>query len=131
MTLLKNIFLAVFARALLYILGAPLLAIGTISGLMGANGAQYYRLLAIVLDILGCVLGGPVWNKLFFKKGSKPLVKFGYITTMSFVFAQSHEHLNGFGRAIYNAIEKADPGHMEGAKTPKYLSIYSLYWHLN
>jgi hypothetical protein len=125
---IRNIFLSILARALLYILGAPLLVISTASGLLGGYGPEYYRLIAIVLDILGCVLGGPVWNIIFFKKGAKPEVKFGSVTTMSFVFAFNYENFNDLGRAIYNAVEWKDPGHMERAKFPTFLQKYILYW---
>lgn len=128
MTLATNIFLSALARGLLYILGAPLLAISTALGLLGGYGTDYYRLIAITLDILGCVLGGPVWNVIFFKRGTQPTVKFGGVITMSFVFAHNYHNLNWLGRAIYDAIEWKDPGHMERAKTPSYLYTYYLYW---
>jgi hypothetical protein len=127
--LVKNIFLSIFARTLLYVLGAPLLIFGTALGLIGGYGVNYYRLIAITLDILGCVLGGPVWNVIFFKRGASPTVRFGGVITMSFVFAHNYVNLNGLGRSIYDAIEYCDPGHMETAKNPTYLYTYHLYWH--
>ena len=123
-----NFLLMLFARVLLQILGLPLLAFGILVGLIGGNGAEYYRMLAIVLDILGCVLGGPTWNFLFFKWLREPEIQFGNITTMSFVFAHNKDNLNLFGLAIYDAIEWVDPGHMEKAKSPKYLEIYFNHW---
>ncbi len=125
MKLTGNIALAVFARVMLYVLSVPLIICSVTTlpfkGALYATG--YFRTIAIVLDIVGNVIGGPVWNILFFKSGSGPEHKFGGIITMSFVFAMNYdlETLNNLGRSTCRFLEFCDKGHLEESKNPSYL----------
>lgn len=109
-----NIFLAFVARVLLYILSIPLL-VCSIPLSCDKNGGfnSYTRQLALTLDVLGNVLGGPVWNYLFIKDRKSQVVKFGSrYDTMSFVFAMNRHNLSCLGRTIVKLLETLDPGHL-------------------
>jgi hypothetical protein len=128
-----NIFLACLARTLLYVLSVPLIILSVPLAFNYYQISQYWRLISIVLDIVGCVIGGPVWNLIFFKWNARPVVKFGSIITMSFVFAYNVDQgtLNGFGRSICRFLEARDPGHLQRSLNPEYLLTYYLYWKLD
>jgi hypothetical protein len=126
--LILNIFLAFIARILLYVLSAPLVILSALTALAGGYSVNYWRTVAIVLDIVGCVIGGPVWNKILLKSDSE--VRFGGIITMSFVLAHNYEagNLTSFGNAICKFLEFVDPGHLQAARTPTYLLTYYMNW---
>lgn len=109
---LLNIALALLATTLLYVLSSPLwIGSMVLSCRKKGDTNHYTRQLALTLDVLGNVIGGPVWNLLFLKNA---IVKFGSrFDTMSFVFAMNRENLTGFGKLIVKLLETLDPGHLE------------------
>lgn len=106
--------LVLLAKFLLYILSVPLLVFGVIISARQKCLSDYFRRLAITLDILGNVLGGPVWNKIFLKEAN--VIVFGSRhDTMSFVFGMNTNNLTGFGKLITKLLETIDPGHLKDA----------------
>lgn len=114
---LLNIFLALVARVLLYILSFPLFVFSIPLSCNKKGGFDSYtRQLALILDVLGNVLGGPVWNLIFINDKKSLIVKFGSrFDTMSFVFAMNRHNLTWIGNRIVNLLETLDPGHLKRA----------------
>ena len=85
--------------------------------------ATYFYELACVIDELGNVIGGPVWNVIFFKWGRKPMLLFGSRKeTMSMVFGVNFNgqslkatDLNLLAVTICKIIDLLDRGHMARA----------------
>ena len=119
---LLNIFLVFIARTGLYILSIPLFVISILISLIrffkvkGNPVAKYFLDLAIALDVLANVLGGPVWNLIFLK--GNVVVKFGSrFDTMSFVFGMNKAAgtLNKFGLFWCWFLNKLEKDHVEKA----------------
>lgn len=119
MSWLLNIGLALLAVLLLYALSALLWVGSMMLSCRKKGDTEYYtRQLALVLDVLGNVIGGPVWNLIFIKNKNAQIVKFGSrFDTMSFVFAMNRHNLTWAGIVIVNLLEKIDPGHLNDAVT--------------
>lgn len=106
-----NLLLVIVARVLLWILSLPLFLFGIVTS---KDKKSYNRQLALTLDVLGNVLGGPFWNLIFIKNKEAQIVKFGSrFDTMSFVFAMNRHNLTGLGKFIINLLETLDPGHLD------------------
>lgn len=98
---------------LLWILSFPLFLFG-IS--LSKDKKRYNRNLALTLDVLGNVIGGPVWDLIFIKDKKALIVRFGSrYDTMSFVFAMNRHNLTRLGKFIVYILETIDPGHLDGA----------------
>lgn len=107
-------FLVFVARVLLYIISIPLLVFGIVLSSRQKCLSDYFRRLAITLDILGNVLGGPVWNRIFLKEAN--VIVFGSRhDTMSFVFGMNRNNLTRLGKFIVRILETIDPGHLNDA----------------
>lgn len=129
---LRNIFLTLIAAGTLSLLGKWLLIGSVIICIVRAIRhldreplAAYFFEEACAIDELANVHGGPVWNLIFFKRGSKPRVKFGSRkVTMSMVFGVNipENTLNKFAKAcIWIFVELWDRGHMKRAEQNYYL----------
>lgn len=111
---LINFLLAVLSLFLIWILALPLYIIG----LFIVRIHHVYHLdIAISLDQLGGVIGGPLFNRILRKKGGH---KFGNPDeTISFVLGELKEsgHLTKLGKFIADKLNQIDPNHVENAKS--------------
>lgn len=109
---LNGLILAIVA----YILGKILLPIFLLLGLVLSTRKTYNEYLlkiAISIDILGNVVGGPLLTRILVKSNDNP---FGSITdTISYVIALNkfHKNLTGTGRLVANILDTLDPGHTD------------------
>lgn len=111
---LINFLLAVLSLFLVWVLAIPLYFIGL---LIVKIHHVYHLNIAISLDQLGNVLGGPLFNRTLRKKGGH---KFGHPDeTISFVLGENKEsgHLTKLGKFIADKLNKIDPNHVENAKS--------------
>lgn len=123
-----NFGLFVLAIGLLYFLSVPLFLCSILILVAKRKLSNYFWELACVVDELGNVLGGPVWNLIFFKRGIKPMLSFGSRKeTMSMVFGVNitgqpleATDLNLIGVAVCKIIDFLDKGHMARAATNYY-----------
>lgn len=108
-----NFLLVIVARVLLWIFSFPLFVFGLCAS---EDKRKYNRQLALTLDVLGNVIGGPFWNFIFIKDKSAQIVKFGSrLDTISFVLAMNRHNLTRAGKLITRILEKLDKGHLDDA----------------
>lgn len=165
MKLVINILLALIARISLYVLSAPLFITSLVLCIIkwvkyrikqirpDEPVAKFFLRLAEVMDIMACVLGGPVWNLILFKWNARPKIVFGHIRdTMSFVFGSNAEkyycekkflkwkiryfkikteNLNGFGLFWCYVLEIADKDHLKQSVNPSKPKYEFLYFRSN
>jgi len=109
---LISFLLAVIALLLVWVLALPLYVLGIF--IVKIHHA-YHLTIAVSLDQLGNVLGGPLFNVILKKKGG---YKFGHEDdTISMCLAINYliNNLTWFGLLIANTLERIDNGHLEKA----------------
>jgi len=95
-------------------LGSILLVPFLLSGLILSKSRNEYLLkIALTIDILGNVVGGPLFNRVLLKTTAYP---FGSISdTISYVIAYNKHYgkLSKVGTLVGNILDFLDPGHTD------------------
>jgi hypothetical protein len=128
-TWLKNILLSLIALGAISLIGKWLLLISMIICILQALRhlkkeplSNMFEELSCGIDEVGNVIGGPLFNVIFFKPGSTPVQYFGSRKhTISMVMGVSWEQLNPFAIAIaWIFVKQWDRTHFERAAQSYY-----------